>query len=34
MNGTTIMQSVTPTSGALPISPDSTWSTQAKPTIG
>ncbi len=34
MNGTAIMQSVTPTSGALPISPDSTWTTQAKPTIG
>jgi len=34
MNGTTIMQSVTPTTGALPISPDNTWTTQAKPTIG
>ena len=34
MNGTAIMQSVTPTSGALPISPDNTWTTQAKPTIG
>ena len=34
MNGTTIMQSVTPTTGALPVSPDASWSTQAKPTIG
>ncbi len=32
MNGTTIAQSVTPSSGAFPISPDATWSTQAKPT--
>ncbi len=34
MNGTTITQSVTPSSGALPISPDATWTTQAKPTFG
>ena len=32
MNGSTIAQSVTPTTGALPISPDASWSTQAKPT--
>jgi ELWxxDGT repeat protein len=31
MSGTTIMQSVTPNAGGSAISPDSTWSTQAKP---
>jgi serralysin len=34
MNGNVITQSVTPTTGALPISPDASWSTQAKPTNG
>ncbi len=32
MNGNVIAQSVTPTTGALPIAPDASWSTQAKPT--
>ncbi len=32
MNGSSITQSVMPSSGALPLSPDATWSTQAKPT--
>jgi serralysin len=34
MNGNVITQSVTPTVGALPIAPDTSWSTQARPTIG
>ena len=32
MNGNTIMQSVTPNLGGTAVSPDPTWSTQAKPT--
>ena len=32
MNGTTIMQSVTPASSGAPVGPDATWSTQARPT--
>jgi len=32
MNGSAIVSSVTPASGAVPVSPDPTWSTQAKPT--
>ena len=32
MNGRTIMQSVTPSTGSAAISPDATWSTQARPT--
>jgi serralysin len=32
MNGTTISQAVTPTANGTPVSPDSTWSVQAKPT--
>jgi ELWxxDGT repeat protein len=34
MNGNVVTQSVTPTTGGLPITPDASWSTQAKPTIG
>ena len=33
MNGTTIGQSLTPTSNGAVVSPDATWSTQAKPTV-
>ncbi len=32
MSGTTIVSSVTPSSGGASVSPDATWSTQAKPT--
>ncbi len=32
MNGTTISQSVTPTSNGTAASPDATWATQNKPT--
>jgi serralysin len=32
MNGSTIMQSVTPSTGSAAILPDATWSTQARPT--
>jgi hypothetical protein len=32
MNGSTILQSVTPAAGSNAISPDATWSTQARPT--
>ncbi len=34
MNGTTIMKSLTPTSSGVAISPDASWTPQAKPTIG
>ncbi len=34
MNGSTIVQSVTPDSNGVPVTPGATWSTQAKPTIG
>jgi hypothetical protein len=34
LNGNVVTQSVTPTTGGLPIAPDASWSTQAKPTIG
>ena len=32
MNGTSIMSSVTPNLSGTAVSPDPTWSTQAKPT--
>ncbi len=34
MNGTAIVSSVTPSSNGAAVSPDASWSTQAKPTIG
>jgi hypothetical protein len=34
MNGTAIMQSMVPSSNGSAVSPDSSWSTQARPTIG
>jgi hypothetical protein len=34
MNGTSIMKSLTPASNGTPVSPDATWTPQAKPTFG
>ncbi len=34
MNGTTVMQSLTPNSSGTAASPDASWSTQARPTNG
>jgi hypothetical protein len=34
MKGTTIMQSVAPSSDGAAVLPDASWTTQAKPTIG
>ncbi len=33
MNGSTISQSLTPAASGVPVSPDASWSTQAKPTV-